>query len=214
MWLACLLGGALAAAPPSVLDDVDLARLEAFALENPSVELRQAELRAKRREVTGTQMTPVQGLNVGTGLVEGDEPGSGPQLGASLWLSINAMDIIAYPNRVRIARANKDAAQAALEVEERAVRLRVLEMVNVLRQREAELQLAEEAVAGLEVQTEAAQKLFLNNQLSLEQLTAVEGQLLGARRMVIAARSGFQLALHTLENLTGHPLADAKTGAP
>lgn len=212
--LLALLGLALADEPASVLDDIDVAKLEAFAMEHPAVERRRAELRVRRREVNTTRITPIKSFNIGTGLVEGDTPGSGPQLSANIWLSVNVMDLVVYPNRVRIAEANKDAAKEMVEVEERTASLQVLTMVNALRQREAELLLAEASVAALEVQAEAAQKLFLNNQLTLEQLTTVEGQLIGARGWVIQAKGGFQQALDTLENLTGHPLSDARKDAP
>jgi outer membrane protein TolC len=210
--IATLLALALASEPISVLEDVDLAQLEAFALEGPQVGQRQAELQAARRGVTGAQLTPIQGLNVGTGLVEGDEPGQGPQLAATLWLSINAIDLVAYPNRVRVAKARKTAAAEVLRAEERAVVQEVRLLVNVLRRNESELRLAEQAVAGLEIQVEAAQQLFLSSQLGLEQLTQVEGQLLAARRSVLAARFAFEQALVSLEVLTGHPLADARRG--
>lgn len=201
------LGLALAASP---LDGVDPAKLEVFAMEHPRIASREAMVDRYRLGMRAEVLTPVRGLNIGTGLVPGDQPGSGPKLGGQLWLSVNVTEALLYPNRVRSAKAELRASQALEDRERRLVVLEVRELWTELQRLEDELGLLEDAVAGLEVRVEAANQMFVAGQMDLDQLSVVEGLLLTARQNVVARRGDLLRAVHRMEELTGHPLSDAR----
>lgn len=208
--MAWLLASALAAA--SVLDGITLEQLEAKALDHPLMDMREAEIDRARLGIRAEELTPVKGLNVGTGLVQ-QEDGTGVRLGATLWLSVSVTDLILYRNRMRKARAGHRSAESLKEAEGMVLRGQVRDAWNLLRQLEDELLLLEDAVANLEVLAKVGHQMFLSGQLDLDQLTAVENQLLTARQRRTQTRGAFETAISKLELLVGATLAEIREGA-
>jgi len=210
LWLVTAIAAGQGIGDQSVLHDLSVEQLVELAQKHPSVRMAEGDLQLAHIGVNQATLTPIQGLTASTDITKGQFPGAGPQLTGALWLSVNVIDVMGYPGRIRSAKAAAANARARHELARRSVELRVRQAWISLHSLEESLNAQEEALSALEVSLGIASQLFVSQEIEIDQFTRVSAQTASARQLLLATKREYLQTVRELESLVGLTLAEVR----